>query len=282
MPGEKYDGLATENWPEIVRRIRARTPARLLAGRAGAAYLTATQLELREAHAAAKDAVRAEIDLRAIFSPRLLEEWNLFEVSTRTASREQFLLRPDLGRHFADSSTTEILKRCPKGSDFQIAIGDGLSAPAVAAQAPPLMGILRRHVSDRGWSLGQAFVIQHCRVGILNEIGELLAPGVVVLLIGERPGLAAADSLSAYMAYRPDSAHTDANRNLVCNIHSRGLSPQEGADRILRLAELMRLARTSGCNLKLDDPNPTLTMSTNQPSTPVAVRQGTFRGPGKS
>jgi ethanolamine ammonia-lyase small subunit len=103
MSEKKYDGLAAANWPEIVRRIRTRTPARLLVGRAGAAYLTGTQLELREAHAAARDAVRAEIDARTTFSPRFLEEWNLFEVSTRAGNRGEFLLRPDLGRRFADS-----------------------------------------------------------------------------------------------------------------------------------------------------------------------------------
>ena len=95
-------------------------------------------------------------------------------------------------------------------------------------------------------------LIRHCRVGILNEIGELLVPKVVLLLIGERPGLATADSLSAYMAYRPDSTHTDANRNLVSNIHARGLGPEDAADRILRLAERMITVRTSGCTLRID------------------------------
>jgi ethanolamine ammonia-lyase small subunit len=259
MLGEKDDGLAA-NWPEIVRRIRARTPARLLVGRAGAAYPTRTQLELREAHAAARDAVRTEMDARAIFGASFLEQWKSFEVSTQADNKREFLLRPDLGRHFTQSARTEILNRCSNGKDLQIAIGDGLSVPAVAAQVPPLIPLLYQSAIKRGWTVGQTFVIRYCRVGILNEIGELLAPNVVVLLIGERPGLATADSLSAYMAYRADSAHTDANRNLVSNIHARGLGTDEAAGRILRLTEQMIAERTSGYKLRIDDSNPARTI----------------------
>ncbi len=256
MAGERDDALVA-NWPEIVRRIRARTPARLLVGRAGAAYRTGTQLELREAHAAARDAVRAEMDIQAIFSASSLERWKLFEVLARAVDKEEYLLRPDLGRYFADSARTEILNRCSKGNDLQIVIGDGLSVSAVAAQVPALIPLLYHSAIKRKWSVGQTFVVRYCRVGILNEIGELLAPKVVVLLIGERPGLATADSLSAYVAYRPDSTHTDANRNLVSNIHARGLTPDDAANRILHFAEVMMMARTSGYNLKIEDSNPT-------------------------
>jgi ethanolamine ammonia-lyase small subunit len=251
MAGERDDGLAAASWPEIVRRIRARTPARLLVGRAGAAYPTGTQLELREAHAAARDAVRAEMDARAIFGSSFLEQWKLFEVSTQAADKREFLLRPDLGRHFTESARTEILNRCSKGNELQIAIGDGLSVPAVAGQVPSLVPLLYHSAIKRGWTVGQTFVIRYCRVGVLNEIGDLLAPKLVVLLIGERPGLATADSLSAYMAYRPDSTQTDANRNLVSNIHARGLGPDDATERILRLAERMIAAQKSGCTLRI-------------------------------
>ncbi len=102
----------------------------------------------------------------------------------------------------------------------------------------------------RGWTLGQPFVIRYCRVGILNDIGDVLDPAVVVLLIGERPGLATAESLSAYMAYRPRSGHTDAQRNLISNIHARGIGHDEAAQRILDLAEEMMERKTSGVELK--------------------------------
>src|SRR5262249_59756618 len=106
--------------------------------------------------------------------------------------------------------------------------------------------LLEEQARARGWSFGRPFVIRYCRVGVLNEIGELLDPAVVVLLIGERPGLATAESLSAYLAYRPRMGHTDAQRNLISNIHARGVAPEAAALRILALAEKMGQMQTSG------------------------------------
>jgi ethanolamine ammonia-lyase small subunit len=242
--------LAAAEWPEIVRRVRAQTPARVLVGRAGAGYPTITQIELREAHAAARDAVRTELNLARDLGAALVEQWGLFEVSTCAASKDEYLLRPDLGRCFSEQVRSEIAKRCRRACDLQIAIGDGLSVTAVAAQVPELLRQLSDQARERGCSLGQPFVIRHCRVGILNEVGELLAPRVAVLLIGERPGLATAESLSAYMAYRPQKSHTDANRNLISNIHARGVSIKEAAARIANLAAQMMTTGLSGCGLR--------------------------------
>ena len=247
---DEDQSLAPPDWPEMVRKVRLRTPARLLAGRAGAGYRTSTQLELRAAHAAARDAVRAELNLEHVFAPALVEEWKLFEVSTQAASKDQYLLRPDLGRRFTENSRAELLKRCRPGNRSQIAIGDGLSVTAVAAQVPALLATLHEEAKTRGWTVGQTFVIRHCRVGILNEIGELLTPEVAVLLIGERPGLATAESLSAYMAYQPAKTHTDAHRNLISNIHARGVSPKDAAVRILNLAALMMKMGASGSRIR--------------------------------
>jgi ethanolamine ammonia-lyase small subunit len=248
---DKIDSpLTPSDLPEIVRKIRARTPARLLTGRAGAAYRTATQLKLREDHAAARDAVRAEFDLVEILGKEFVEQWRLFEVRTKAGSKDEYLLRPDLGRHFDDASRVEVRKRCSRGNDLQIAIGDGLSAPAVAAQVPALLPLLCEGAQARGWKVGQTFVIHHCRVGVLSEIGELLDPRIAVLLIGERPGLATAESLSAYIAFRPRAAHTDADRNLISNIHARGLSPQQASKRILNFAAQMMKAQISGSTLR--------------------------------
>jgi len=254
MPDAPDSPLAAADLPEILKKIRARTPARLLAGRAGAAYRTSTQLKLREDHAAARDAVRAELDLAEIFGEDFVKRWGLFEVRTRAATKEEYLLRPDLGRLFDDASRAGVAKRCTRGSDLQIAIGDGLSVTAVHAQAPPLLPLLYEGAQARGWKVGQSFVIRHCRVGILNEIGELLVPKVAVLLIGERPGLATAESLSAYMAYHPRASHTDADRNLISNIHARGLSPHVAATRILSFAAQMMKAGMSGSLLREELP----------------------------
>jgi ethanolamine ammonia-lyase small subunit len=235
---------------DVLRKIRERTPARILVGRAGAAYRTSTQMDLREAHAAARDAVRAELNLESAFGTEFVKQWDLFEVSTEAASKDQYLLLPDRGRRLNDASRQELLKRCPHGNDIQFAIGDGLSVSAVSAQVPALLPILYEGAKARGWTIGKTFVIRHCRVGVLNEIGELLAPRVAVLLIGERPGLATAESLSAYMAYEPRKAHTDANRNLISNIHARGLDPKTAAARILNFAAQMMERRMSGFGIR--------------------------------
>ena len=248
---DRSDGLAPNaESAEIVRRTRMHTPARLLVGRAGAAYRTDTQLQLREDHAKARDAVHAELNLQTAFGPELIEKWNLFDVTTRASSKLEYLARPALGREFTDESRAEILSRCLPGKDIQIAIGDGLSALAIQTQVPQLLPLLVDGAKKSDWSVGQTFVIHHCRVGILNEIGELLKPQVVILLIGERPGLASAESMSAYMAYQSNRSHSDANRNLISNIHDRGLSAQSAAARTLNLcAQMMRLG-ISGCTLK--------------------------------
>jgi len=246
-------GSPEPDWPELVRKIRARTPARVLEGRVGAAYRTATQLDLRQAHAAARDAVRAELDLQQ-FGADFLRQWGLFEVSTEATSKDEYLLHPGLGRSFREASRFELLERCPPRADLQIAIGDGLSVTAVFAQVPKLLPSLRDGAKARGWTLGQVFVIRHCRVGILNQIGDFLMPTVALLLIGERPGLATAESLSAYMAYRPERSRTDADRNLISNIHARGVSPADAAVRILDLAAQMMTAKLSGTRLRPELP----------------------------
>ena len=156
-------------------------------------------------------------------------KWDLFEVGSQAMNKEEYLLRPDLGRHLNEASRVEISSHCTTGHDMQIVIGDGLSVTAVTRQVPKLLPLLSEGAKTRGWSVGQMFVIRYCRVGILNEIGELLTPKVAVLLIGERPGLATAESLSAYLAYQPKASDTDANRNLISNIHARGVSAEQAA-----------------------------------------------------
>jgi ethanolamine ammonia-lyase small subunit len=219
-------------------------------GRAGTSYRTRTQIELRQAHAAARDAVRDELDLSRDFGTSFITRWQLFEVSTEAANKDEYLLRPDLGRRLSQPARSEVIGRCLRNRDLQIAIGDGLSVTAVRTQVLELLPLLSEGAKRRGWSVGQPFVVRHCRVGILNEIGELLRPKVAVLLIGERPGLATAESLSAYMAYEPTNSHTDRDRNLISNIHARGVRTHEAAQRILNFAAQMIQAGKSGYTLR--------------------------------
>jgi ethanolamine ammonia-lyase small subunit len=246
---ENIVGRSAE-WRELENRIRARTPARIMEGRSGASYRTTTQLQLRADHAAARDAVQAELDLSANLGQEFIERWRIFEVSTKAASKPEYLLRPDLGRTLDQAARSAIQEQCPHSPDLQIVIGDGLSVRAVSAQVPGVLPLLFDGARQRDWSVGRPFVIRHCRVGVMNEIGELLNPEAVVLLVGERPGLATAESLSAYLAYHPRHGHTDANRNLVSNIHQNGVPVAEAAARILNFVDAMLKERTSGAHLK--------------------------------
>jgi ethanolamine ammonia-lyase small subunit len=247
--GDDHNLASSAAWPEAVRKIRARTPARIFVER-GAAYSTQMELELRGAHARAVDAVWTEFDLQKDFPPDFIAQWELFQVSTQIESKSQFLLRPDLGRKLSDAAKILIAQHCHKTPDLQIVIGDGLSVAAISAQVPVLFPLVQQQVRARGWSVGRSFALRYCRVGIMNEIGALLSPRVLVLLIGERPGLATAESLSAYMAYCPGPGHTDADRNLVSNIHARGVRTEDAAERILGLASQMMALRLSGISLK--------------------------------
>jgi ethanolamine ammonia-lyase small subunit len=254
MPTAPASQPEAPDLPDLVELIRARTPARILVGRAGPSYLTATQLQLRRDHAAALDAVHAEVDLERDFGRDFVDRWGLFEVASCASGKTEYLMRPDLGRRLGEKGRAKIVRLCPAEVIFQIAIADGLSAAAMAAQVPALLPVVDREARARGWTVGRPFFIRYCRVGVLNDIGELLGPAVVALLIGERPGLATAESLSAYLAYRPRPGHTDAQRNLISNIHSRGVPVEEAARRIIALAEKLSRLQSSGVDVKEDMP----------------------------
>jgi ethanolamine ammonia-lyase small subunit len=196
----------------------------------------------------------------------------LFVVQTRATNKAEHLMRPDLGRRLSDGGRDEVRRRVPAAADIQVVIGDGLSAAAVQAQVPRLLPLLEQATRQRGWRFGQPFTIRYCRVGVLNDIGDLLDPAVVVLMIGERPGLATAESLSAYLAYRPRPGHTDAQRNLISNIHDRGIAPEEAARRALALAEKMCQLQFSGVAVKEDLPlfgrEPPASVTRQSESTP--------------
>ncbi len=247
--GDDQNLALASDWPELLRKIRARTPARIFVER-GSSYSTQMHLDLRAAHADAVDAVWAEFDLQKNLPQEWVEQEKIFQVASRAESKSQFLLRPDLGRALSDAAKLSIVQCCPRAPDVQIVFGDGLSVAAVSAQLPGLLPLLREQAFAHGWSLGQTFAVRYCRVGIINAIGDLLAPRILILLIGERPGLATAESLSAYMAYSPKSGHTDADRNLISNIHARGVPLPEAAGRITNLAAQMFALQRSGTSLK--------------------------------
>jgi ethanolamine ammonia-lyase small subunit len=242
----------------LLAAARALTPARVFVGRTGTSYRTADLLALRADHAAARDAVDAALDLDGPALARLTERYGLFAVDSAAPDRATYLRRPDLGRRLSAAGRAAVETRCAPGADLQVVVDDGLSARAVEAQVPSLLPALLDAAREAGWSVGQTFVVRQCRVGVLNDVGAILDAAAVVLLIGERPGLATARSLSAYLAWRPGPGHTDADRNLVSNIHERGTPALDAVTRIIRLVAAMRDAGTSGYTIKEMEPPPAL------------------------
>lgn len=232
---------------EGLRALIASTTARIGVGRAGPRYSTASLLLFQGDHAVTQDALYRDVD------QKLLDELGLFTVQTNiTGGKQEYLLRPDLGRQLNDEAKRLIAERGTKGAGLQVVVGDGLSAAAVEANVRQMFPILKQGAQSAGLTFGTPFFIQYCRVGVLNDIGDLLKPDVVVLLIGERPGLGRAESMSAYMAFRPKAGDTDADRDVVCNIFENGgTNPLEAGAYVIQIAQKMRQHQASGVKLKL-------------------------------
>ncbi len=233
--------------PEALKALMASTTARIGVGRAGPRYRTNSLLLFQGDHAITQDALMRDVD------QKLLDEMGLFGVQTKiTGGKQEYLLRPDLGRQINDEGKRLISEKCVKSPNIQLVVGDGLSAAAVEANVREMFPVILQGAKSAGLSVGTPFFIHYCRVGVLNDIGDILQPDVVILLIGERPGLGRAESLSAYMAYKPKAGDTDADRDVVCNIFENGGSnPLEAAAFVVRLAQKMRQHQASGVKLKL-------------------------------
>ena len=228
----------------------ATTPARLFLDGPGTSYSTADLLKLRADHAAARDAVHASVEIDDAALASLVERHGLFPVRSLATSLREYLAKPHLGRLLDDESRSIVSQSCPRSVDLQIVIGDGLSPRAVAKHGPPVLELLTAMAQHQGWSVGRPFFISRCRVGVMNDIGDLIHPAIVVLLIGERPGLATSESMSAYLGYRPQSGHTDADRNLVCNIHDNGVRDNEASERVFEIAKQLRANSGGGFGIK--------------------------------
>ncbi|HLO81048.1 MAG TPA: ethanolamine ammonia-lyase subunit EutC [Chitinophagaceae bacterium] len=228
--------------------LRKYTNARIALGRAGVSVPTSESLQFSMAHAFARDAVYDRLQVAAC---RLQIErlHPCLVLHSRVVDREQYLLRPDLGRRLNDESLEEL--RTLTGSyDVCINLADGLSATAVNNHAVPLLQLLIPRMKDAGWSLSPVCIIEQGRVAISDETGAVLNAKLSLILIGERPGLSSPDSLGAYLTYGPAIGNTDERRNCISNINANGLSYEAAADKIMYLvSEALRL-KLSGVGLK--------------------------------
>ncbi|MCZ8522450.1 MULTISPECIES: ethanolamine ammonia-lyase subunit EutC [Paenibacillus] len=227
----------------IFAELMKQTPARLAVGRAGTRPTTGAMLKLRLDHAEAVDAVYGEV------GEETLEAFGLFSVDTRFGNKETYLKRPDLGRILAAEAETVILARCIHEAEVQIVVSDGLSAKAVEDNLADVLPALLDSLEINGLQAGTPFFVRGGRVGCMDEIGRLLEPKTLVLLIGERPGLVTASSLSAYLCYKPRPGCRDADRTVISNIHRGGTPPVEAGAHIGSLLRKMIEQKVSGIGL---------------------------------
>jgi ethanolamine ammonia-lyase small subunit len=243
-PGSADD----EAW-EGLRRL---TAARIGLARTGASLATGPMLELRLAHARARDAVHARFDDERLRADLAAFGVPLVAVSSAARDRPQYLMRPDLGRQLAPDSEAVLANHAGSGHDVALVITDGLSARAVERHAEPLLAGLLPQLRAEGWRIAPLTLVRQGRVAIGDTVAQLLRARAVVVLIGERPGLSVPDSMGAYLTWQPGPHTTDANRNCISNIRPEGIDPAGAALKVMHLLRAMRAREISGVALKDD------------------------------
>ena len=231
---------------EGLRNLKSTTPARIGTGRAGPRPRTRSWLLFQADHGVTQDAIFGEV------KPEVLEQFGLFAVQTQVRDREDYLLRPDLGRLLTPEAKALIAQKCVKKPQVQIVAGDGLSAAAINNNLPQIFPVIKQGLEASNISMGTPFFIKFARVGVINDVNEIIGADVVVILIGERPGLGVADAMSAYMGWRPGPGKTDAQRDVICMItNNGGLNPLEAGAFVVELIKKILQNQASGVELKL-------------------------------
>lgn len=232
--------------------LRRLTGARVLLGAAGAGVPTRAQQQFLLDHARAREAVWTEVDWPQVGG--LLEGGGLAveDAESLVRDRAEYLRRPDLGRRLSDASRDR-LERAHRGADIAIVVADGLSATAVTLNAAPLALCLRDEARAAGWRLAPVVLARQARVALGDAVGAALGARVVVVLVGERPGLSAADSLGAYVTYGPVPGTPDSRRNCISNIREGGLPIETAARQIVDLVRRMLAQGRSGVEMKRED-----------------------------
>lgn len=225
--------------------LKQYAPCRLGIGKAGARYKTLPVLEFRAAHSAAQDAVFTDVD------PEVVEKLGLFSVQTKCDCKDTYLTRPDLGRILSDEAVETIKAKCKKAPTVQIYVSDGLSSAAVAANTADVLPAILQGLKSYGIEAGTPFFVKYGRVGVMDQISEITGADVTCVLIGERPGLITAESMSAYIAYKATVGMPEARRTVVSNIHKDGTIPAEAGAHIADIIKKILEAKASGTDLKL-------------------------------
>jgi ethanolamine ammonia-lyase small subunit len=243
-PGSAED----ETWA----RLRALTAARIGLPRSGASLATGPLLEFRLAHARARDAVHARLDEEQLRADLAALGLPVLTVASAVRDRQQYLMRPDLGRQLAPDSEAALGDHAGSGHDVALVVTDGLSARAVERHACPLLAALLPQLQADGWRVAPLTLARQGRVAIGDAVAPLLRACMVAILIGERPGLSAPDSMGAYLTWQPGPHTTDANRNCISNIRPEGIDPAGAAVKVMQLMRAIRARELSGVALKDD------------------------------
>lgn len=223
--------------------MKERTPARIGVGRAGARYRTETMLRFQADHAAAQDAVFSDVPEEFIRQMG----WPVYQTSCE--SREEFLTSPDKGRVFPPETLQKIKTAIPAGTQVVLYVADGLSSSAVQANAADILPVIHDGLKAAGLKVCEPFFVRFGRVATEDQIGSACGADVVCVLLGERPGLVTAESMSAYIAYRPTVGMAESRRTVLANIHRGGTPAVEAGAHIVDLIQLMMEKKASGTDL---------------------------------
>lgn len=225
-------------------KMKEKTPARLGVGRAGTRYKTITALRFRADHAAAQDSVFSYV------SEGFIKKNNLIPVETKCKDKDEYITRPDLGRNFNEETLKFIKEKFGGNPKVLLMVGDGLSSAAIEANITDIIPAIKQGLKMYNIEIGDVLFVKHCRVGAMDAVGEATGAEVVCLLVGERPGLVTAESMSAYIAYKPTINMPEANRSVISNIHKGGTPAVEAGAHIAELIKTMLDKKASGINLK--------------------------------
>ena len=213
--------------------------------KAGARYKTLPVLEFRAAHSAAQDAVFTDVD------PAFIEKMGLFTIQSQCRDKDEYLTRPDLGRKLSEEGAKIVDEKCVKHPKVQVYIADGLSSAAIEANANEVYPAIVQGLKNHGVDVGTPFFLKYGRVASMDQISEITGADVTCVLIGERPGLITAQSMSAYMAYKATVGMPEARRTVISNIHKEGTNPAEAGAHIADILLKMLETKSSGTDLKL-------------------------------
>ncbi|HEX2841584.1 ethanolamine ammonia-lyase subunit EutC [Hyphomicrobium sp.] len=248
--------MSEDNKPIVVPnpwdKLRRYTPARIALGRAGTSLPTKPHLEFQLAHARARNAVHHELDVATLEAALKARGHEPCVLHSAADNRPMYLQRPDKGRRLDEPSQQELAKmaRPPEGYDVVFVIGDGLSSFAIEENAAPFLDVILPPLADQKWRVAPLVVVREARVAVGDEVGELLGASMVVVLIGERPGLSSPDSMGIYMTLKPRVGLTDEARNCISNVRREGLSYDLAAHKLLYLMTEARKRGHSGVQLK--------------------------------